>query len=124
MVCIFTLALGSCSSECANQPLELEYCTIHEPVKADIHASDLYIRHLKDNKITLVPNQPLSIALKFMIKELIANFPDTPAFGDRLCTILGQVNAGYSWTIRQLELDLIQAGKVRIFPLFISRREL
>lgn len=94
------------------ETVELEYETLRER-SYRTQPSELADQHYKDS-LAASADSPFAIAARFMIENIFSHeyshFPGSELGMDQL---IGQVNSGGVGTVRRLELELMQAGKVR-----------
>lgn len=96
---------------------ELDYSVLHDVNRPEIQASELSIQHIRDG-LGVANELPFTIAAKFMIRDIFSwQFTDSPGFVSSLKYLLEKVNSGQVSTVRRLELELMQAGKVSHYML-------
>ncbi|KAI3332112.1 hypothetical protein HD806DRAFT_181597 [Xylariaceae sp. AK1471] len=78
----------------------------------EVLSSGLWASHLPQNQPNLQGNAPLAIASGFLVQNLVRRYHDSENWSRKLKAIEQNARAGYYPTIRKLELELIQAGKV------------
>lgn len=78
-------------------------------------------QHMKDG-VGATHGSPFAIAARFMIENIFAHqYSHFPGFELGMERLIGQINSGAVATVRRLELELMQAGKVRGSPrLFVK----
>lgn len=86
---------------------------IQQPL--EVLSSELWSSHLTSNQPNLQGPNPLSIASTFLVQDLCRRYHDAESFLPKLTAIGHNARVGYYVTIRKLELDLIQTGKVGIW---------
>ncbi|KOS17585.1 hypothetical protein ESCO_003145 [Escovopsis weberi] len=92
---------------------ELEYLALREVEHPDVRASALCMHHIKDFlHMDHDAPSPFSIAAKFLVERgFSTQFYGVPEFLPSAQNIVEQVKSGRISTVRQLELELMQAGK-------------
>lgn len=85
-------------------------------------ASELAMQHHKDG-LGASHNSPFAIAARFMIDNIFSHeYSHYPGFERRMQRLIGQINSGEVGTVRRLELELMQAGRVRYRATFIFQK--
>lgn len=83
--------------------------------------SELAVQHLKDS-LGASHDSPFAIAARFMIDNIFSHqYSHFPGFELGMGKLIGQINSGGVGTVRRLELELMQAGRVRQRATFISQ---
>jgi hypothetical protein len=85
-------------------------CSTQQPI--EVHSSELWAFHFPQNQPNLQRSAPLAVTSGFIVQDLIRRYPEPENWLRKLKTIGQNATAGYYPTIRKLELELIQAGKV------------
>ncbi|KAI1162464.1 hypothetical protein F5B18DRAFT_662375 [Nemania serpens] len=83
---------------------------IQQPM--EVLSSELWTSHFTSNQSSLQGHTPLTIASTFLVQELCQRYHDSEDFLLKLKAIGQNARAGYYATIRKLELELIQTGKI------------
>ncbi|KAI1116870.1 hypothetical protein F5Y14DRAFT_36724 [Nemania sp. NC0429] len=83
---------------------------IQQPM--EVLSSELWSIHLSSNQSSLQGHTPLTIASTFLVQDLCQKYHDSEDFLLKLKDIVQNTQAGYYGTIRKLELELIQTGKI------------
>lgn len=83
---------------------------IQQPM--EVLSSELWSSHFPSNQPGLQGHTPLTIASTFLVQDLCHRYHDSEDFLLKLKAIGQNAGAGYYVTIRKLELELIQTGKV------------
>lgn len=74
--------------------------------------SELAVQHLKDS-LGARNDSPFAIAARFMIENIFCHeYSHFPGFEHAMKKLIGQINTDGVGTVRRLELELMQAGKV------------
>lgn len=117
MVCSLVLFLLSflflsLSPRLTIESVELEYETLHEHSYRG-QPSALADQHYKDS-LAAGANSPFAITTRFIIENIFSHqYSHFPGSELGMKQLIGQVNSGGVGTVRRLELELMQAGKVR-----------
>ncbi|KAK5998327.1 hypothetical protein PT974_00706 [Cladobotryum mycophilum] len=91
---------------------ELDYLTLHDVSQPAIQASELAVHHIKDG-FGANKDIPFGIAAKYMIESGFSRqYSDVPGFVSSMRTLINQLNTGQISTVRRLELEMMQAGKM------------
>lgn len=97
----------------ANQELSKELenvmININTQPSMEVLSSGLWSAHLTSNQSTL---QPLAVASAYLVQDLCRRYHDSENLVQKLKVIGQNARGGYYTTIRKLELELIQTGKV------------
>ncbi|POR31182.1 Uncharacterized protein TPAR_08605 [Tolypocladium paradoxum] len=93
---------------------ELEDSALRDTQRLETQTSDLCIEHLKDVNLEAYEGSPFSIAANDTIDSLLLQYGSVPGFESAMRYILGRVKSNYVATPRRLELELMQAGKMRL----------
>ncbi|KND87892.1 hypothetical protein TOPH_07447 [Tolypocladium ophioglossoides CBS 100239] len=93
---------------------ELEDSALHDSQRPEIQASDLCMEHLRDVNLEAYEGSPFSIAASNTIDSLLLQYGSIPGFQSAMSFVLGRVKSNYVATPRRLELELMQAGKMRL----------
>lgn len=100
--------------------VELEYETLRDNNYRAEH-SELAGQHLKDSLVAS-RNSPFAIAARFMIENIFSHqYSNFPGFELSMERLIGQINSSGVGTVRRLELELMQAGRVREEPLLFPK---
>ncbi len=83
---------------------------IQQPL--EVVSSELWSSHLTSNQPNLQGSDALTIASAYLVQDLCRTYHDSENFLPKLTAIGQNARAGYYATIRKLELELIQTGKV------------
>lgn len=83
---------------------------IQQPM--EVLSSELWSSHFPSNQPGLQGHTPLTIASTFLVQDLCHRYHDSEDFLLKLKAIGQNAGAGYYVTIRKLELELIQTGKI------------
>lgn len=78
----------------------------------EVLSSELWSLHFASNQPSLQVSAPLIAASGYIVQDLFRKYHDSEDFLQKLKEIGQNVRAGYYSTIRKLELELIQTGKV------------
>lgn len=84
--------------------------TQQQPI--EVLSSELWSSHVATNQPDLQGSTPLAIASAYIVQDLCRRYQDSENFLLKLRAIGQNARAGYYATIRKLELELIQTGKV------------
>ncbi|KAF5027473.1 hypothetical protein F66182_434 [Fusarium sp. NRRL 66182] len=90
---------------------QLEYATIQVMNDAEIQASDLYMQHLGDTAVQMCGDLPVGIVTDFMNHNLDL-YSHNEAFAGSLNGLAQRVDSNFVSTLRRLELELMDLGKM------------
>ncbi|PNY28742.1 Uncharacterized protein TCAP_01345 [Tolypocladium capitatum] len=93
---------------------ELEDSALRDTQRPEIQASDLCMEHLQDVNLEAHEGSPFSVAASNTIDSLSLRYGSAPGFEPAMSYIRGRVKSSYVATPRRLELELMQAGKMRL----------
>jgi hypothetical protein len=97
---------------CSFDVTELEYMALIDSNYMG-QPFDSSLQHSKDS-VGATHDSPFAIAARFMIESIFAHqYSHFPGFELGMEKIIGQLNSGTVTSVRRLELELMQAGKVR-----------
>jgi hypothetical protein len=82
------------------------------PTSPAVQTSGLYMKHLLDFGVNSLLDTPFPTAVNVGVQELLRDYSDAPRLGDSLARIRRRVACGDVASVRRLELELIEAGKV------------
>lgn len=83
---------------------------------ADILSSALWSTHTEDLRAEHGSSQPFIAGANYIINVLAQSFRDSPGIAHRLRGVSQRVRNQDTSTVRRLEMELMQAGKVRMHP--------
>jgi len=86
---------------------------LRETTHLEIQASELCLEHMNDINLDANESSPFSIGAKEAISTLAQQYNGVPAFRSAMQDVLDRVKSNHIATPRRLELELLQAGKVR-----------
>jgi hypothetical protein len=96
----------------ANFPAELEISLLtQDNMPLDVQVSDLHIAHLKDVGPAGV-NGALLATARYVLEMLSQGFGDA-GLNNRLREVYGRLSNGSISSVRKVEVEILQAGKVR-----------
>jgi len=79
----------------------------------DILSSPLWLTHAEDLRVDRGTGQPFIVGANYIINVLSQSFRDNPGLPPRLRDVAQRVRNRTTVTVRMLEMELMQAGKVR-----------
>jgi hypothetical protein len=71
------------------------------------------MKHFFDFGVNSLLNTPFPVAVNVGVQGLLQDYSDAPGLRDNLTRIRQRVACGDVASVRRLELELIEAGKVR-----------
>ena len=92
---------------------ELEYSAIQDTNHPNIQTSDLCIHHMMDPTFHMAEGSQIDMRLGSMKRTLTQQHADVPKFVARLGDLVNRVKSSNGSTVRRLELELMNVGKVR-----------
>lgn len=81
------------------------------PDSVDIQTSQLFSRHLQDNPSASI-HQAFAITVTYVSSQLIDAFSDARGLGRNVNKIIERVKTGDICSVRRVEIELLNAGKV------------
>jgi len=92
----------------------------------DILSSPLWLTHAEDLRVDRGTGQPFIVGANYIINVLSQSFRDNPGLPPRLRDVAQRVRNRTTVTVRMLEMELMQAGKValpkpRFFDAFVPQ---
>jgi len=99
--------------EKTNICIELESSLVLGPTpdSVDIQTSKLFSRHLQDSPSSSV-HQAFAITVTYVSSQLIDAFSDAEGLRNNVNRIIQRVKTGEICSVRRVEIELLQAGKV------------
>ena len=102
-----------------NSIIELESSILlaQSTPSSEVQESELYTKHLMDfdPSASLTPrNSPFAVTVKFIMTMLDRDFQDAENLGSKLDGVLQRLNNGTICSVRRAEIEVLQAGKVRV----------
>jgi hypothetical protein len=113
-----TLLKTACPRLFADRLVELEYAALRNTTEPEIQACDLCMQHLKDSNLATMPNSGFVHATNWLITHLAEQYRNTSGYTSSLKDLHGDILANRIYTVRRLELELLQSGKVGIARTF------
>lgn len=95
--------------------LELEFAALRDSKRPEIQASDLCIQHLKDPNLGMTNKTAYHIAVNDLILALSQRYHKESRYIASMRELLRRVASNNVSTVRRLELELMQCGKVCYF---------
>ncbi|KAF4973556.1 hypothetical protein FSARC_192 [Fusarium sarcochroum] len=95
---------------------QLEYATINELNDTEIQSSGLYMQHINDHPMKMHGDSPYAIATNTVLKHNFRLYTNYHAFAASLDNLVQRVNSGPGLTLRFLELELMNLGKMCLPP--------
>ncbi|KAJ9148915.1 Zinc finger protein [Pleurostoma richardsiae] len=80
----------------------------------EVLSSELWTKHTQDLSSETPPNNPFTIAVSFALNLLTQHFFKFDQLGSHLAGVQRRVNGGSVRSVRRLELEVLQAGKISI----------
>lgn len=77
-----------------------------------VQVSDLHIKHLKDMSVPGSVNLALLGAVRYILEILSREFGDAESLKTRLRALYSRLSSGTIGSVRRIEIELLQAGKV------------
>ncbi|UNI21932.1 hypothetical protein JDV02_007875 [Purpureocillium takamizusanense] len=93
---------------------EVEASVLRKATHIDIQASEVWREHINDINLDAHEGSPFAIAAEDAMTCLAQQHNGVPAFGSAMRDILDRVKSNHIATPRRLELELLQAGKMRL----------
>ena len=78
----------------------------------ELLATDLWAKHHQLPSIQLPQDSPFAITVNYVMSVLDQNFSDFPGLNPQLGGIKHRVQKGSIGSVRKVELEILQAGKV------------
>ncbi|KAG8418604.1 hypothetical protein J3459_012208 [Metarhizium acridum] len=95
---------------------EVEYAVLRNTTKPEIQTSNLCTKHLKDTNLATMQDSPFVDAAKSLIFALSQQYHDAGGFVSSMKELLDRIESNHVCTVRRLELELLQSGKMQLPP--------
>ncbi|OAA47841.1 hypothetical protein NOR_02331 [Metarhizium rileyi] len=93
-----------------------EYAALRNTTEPGIQTSNLCTQHLKDDDLAEMQHSPFSDAANCLILSLAQLYHRAGGFVSGMDELLGRVDSNHICTVRRLELELLQYGKMQLPP--------
>ncbi|KAK8931845.1 hypothetical protein H634G_04354 [Metarhizium anisopliae BRIP 53293] len=95
---------------------ELEYAALRNTTKPEIQTSNLCTKHLKDTNLATIQDSPFVDAAKSLVLALSQQYHNAGGFVSGMKELLDRIESNHVSTVRRLELELLQSGKMQLPP--------
>jgi hypothetical protein len=96
--------------------LEISLVLGQPPTAPEELSSDLYAKHLVDINPDIMKT-PFPFAASISIQQLQQDYGDAAGLTEKMMGVVRRVNGGMLFSVRRLEIELMQAGMVGTFSL-------
>lgn len=106
----------------ADNLVELENASVRNQTIPEIQTSNLCAQHMKDANLVNLQNASFTNAANYLIVSLSKQYHNAAGFVSNMRDLLGKIRANLVSTVRRLELELLQSGKVCMIRSFTCHR--